>query len=83
MLLSCGQTDVLSLLADVLEARYAWLPSFLIFHQRMAAVCFFLVPSHTKPASSCVLSTDGDKESLSQWCERVLPLSRRPSSYQE
>ena len=83
MLLSCGQTDVLALLADVLEARHAWLPSLLTFHQRMAAVGFFLVPPHTKPASSCVLSTDGDKESLSQWCERVLPLSRRPSNYQE
>ena len=74
MLLSCGQTDVLALLADVLEARYAWFPSFLTFHQRMAAVCFFLAP-HTKPASSCALSTDGDKESLSQWCERVPPLT--------
>ena len=83
MLLSCGQTDVLALLADVLDARYAWFPSFVTVHQRMAAVCLFLVPTHTKPASSSVLSTDGDTEALSQSCEETLPLSRRPSSYQE
>ena len=40
MLLSCGQTDVLALLADVLGAWHAWFPSFLTIHQCMGGCLF-------------------------------------------